>query len=670
MTRSVLTRTAAALTMAALSVGLPHCALADDATPHDLPADTLGEATVVTYRLPAAMTSALPVQRLDTLALMRRGVTDIGDALRRFAGVNLRDYGGAGGLKSVSVRGLGAAHTVVSYDGLPVSDAQSGQIDMSRYSTDRLAGIGLEVADAAPILSPVRLLSAAQVVMWSAQPDTAATRVSAALRHGSFGTVSPAFTLSTPLSRRTALSVGGDFYYGRNDYPFTLENGVATSRERRVNSRMQSWNGEANLFTSLPGGTWLSKVSYYNNHRRLPGAVTYYTNANNERQQEQTALAQTLWRQAFGRWGFMAGAKFNFQENRYTNISGEYPGGRLEQFYWQREWYATAGASYTVGNLNLSYAVDAAHQALNSNLTTDADVARISLLQALSVRYALGPVTATARLAAHVYDNHSDDGESAQDAQRLTPMFSLAWAAVRSHHLQLNARAFYQELFRAPTFTESYYYHLGSQDLKPELTRQVGAGVTLFFTDATAWWRSTSLTVDGYFNRVSDRIMSIPYTLYVWRTTNLGKVETAGLDVTLESHFCPAEGHELILSANHSIQSATDKSNPAVSTYGQQLAYTPLHSGTVSLAWENPWVNFVAHTAYASSRWSNNEHLATTGLPGYGETGFGLYRAFGLRHVRIEARADLLNAFDKQYAIIRRYPMPGRAYRLSLKLTW
>ena len=70
------------------------------ATGHALPSDTLRrtlrEATVSTDRLPVSVAYATPVQALDTAAFRRRGVTDMADALRRFAGVNLRDYGGAG----------------------------------------------------------------------------------------------------------------------------------------------------------------------------------------------------------------------------------------------------------------------------------------------------------------------------------------------------------------------------------------------------------------------------------------------------------------------------------------------------------------------------------------------------------------------------------------------
>ena len=54
------------------------------------------------------MMSTSPVQMLSKSQLVRQGVTDIADALRRFSGVNVKDYGGAGGMKTVSVRSLGS----------------------------------------------------------------------------------------------------------------------------------------------------------------------------------------------------------------------------------------------------------------------------------------------------------------------------------------------------------------------------------------------------------------------------------------------------------------------------------------------------------------------------------------------------------------------------------
>ncbi|MDE6504168.1 MAG: TonB-dependent receptor, partial [Muribaculaceae bacterium] len=55
-------------------------------------------------------------------------------------------------------------------------------------------------------------------------------------------------------------------------------------------------------------------------------------------------------------------------------------------------------------------------------------------------------------------------------------------------------------------------------------------------------------------------------------------------------------------------------------------------------------------------------------LPGYFEAGLTLWRRFALRcGSTIEVRGDIINLFDKQYAVIARYPMPGRSWMFAVK---
>ena len=84
-------------------LSLLNVCLADaqgDSIVYDLPrVDVVGENDA---------TSAVPVQRIDREKMVRFGVHSLSDALRHFAGITVRDYGGAGGMKTVSVRGIGA----------------------------------------------------------------------------------------------------------------------------------------------------------------------------------------------------------------------------------------------------------------------------------------------------------------------------------------------------------------------------------------------------------------------------------------------------------------------------------------------------------------------------------------------------------------------------------
>ena len=85
------------------------------------------------------------LQIMDRAGIDRLGVQDLSEAVKRFSGVTVQDYGGIGGLKTVSVRSLGAKHTAVSYDGVTITDAQSGQVDISRFSLDNVEMVSLSL---------------------------------------------------------------------------------------------------------------------------------------------------------------------------------------------------------------------------------------------------------------------------------------------------------------------------------------------------------------------------------------------------------------------------------------------------------------------------------------------------------------------------------------------
>mgnify|MGYP002624503116 CR=1 FL=1 len=76
------------------------------------------------------MPQRIGLERLST-------VSGLPEAVRRFSGVQIRDYGGVGGLKTVNVRSLGSEHTGVFLDGFEIDNAQNMQVDLGRFQTDR-----------------------------------------------------------------------------------------------------------------------------------------------------------------------------------------------------------------------------------------------------------------------------------------------------------------------------------------------------------------------------------------------------------------------------------------------------------------------------------------------------------------------------------------------------
>ena len=143
----------------------------------------------------SSVLSTTLVQSLDASTLRLLGVSDVADAVKRMAGVYVRDYGGIGGMKTVSLHSLGAAHTSVVYDGVSLSNTQAGQIDIARYNADNLDNVSVSIGEEHDLMASARQYASAGVLsMRSEQPRFDAGK-DYALRFrvegGSFGFVTP-----------------------------------------------------------------------------------------------------------------------------------------------------------------------------------------------------------------------------------------------------------------------------------------------------------------------------------------------------------------------------------------------------------------------------------------------------------------------------------------------
>ena len=117
--------------------------------------------------VPVQMLSGEKLRSLGTHStgekLRSLGTHSIADAIRYFSGVQIKDFGGIGGLKSINVRSLGSQHVGVFYDGVELGNAQNGIVDLGRFSLDNMESVSLyngqksaTLARRAPPSSPPR----------------------------------------------------------------------------------------------------------------------------------------------------------------------------------------------------------------------------------------------------------------------------------------------------------------------------------------------------------------------------------------------------------------------------------------------------------------------------------------------------------------------------------
>ena len=614
-----------------------------------------------------AVTSTAPLHVLGREEMVGMGITDIADAMHRMPGINLRDYGGAGGMKTVSVRGFGSKHTGVSYDGVMLSDCQSGEIDLSRYSLDNVENLQLMVGDNDDIFIPARQAANASHLSINTirlPSNDLHPHFTGQVKFGSFGYVTPFLRYEQSVSPKLAFSLSGEYTYAENDYPFTLRNISVVTEERRVNSRMNSGHGELNVAWHPDSANRVSlKLYYYDNDRQLPGQVRYYTNLCEDRLRDRNFFAQLHWLSRLGSsLSLKTMAKFNWSASDYRDPL--MPNGFNDGAYWQRELYATASLLYApTEHLSFDYSADYSFNNLNSSLKTDVRPYRHTVLQSFTAKYAGRRLTVMARLLWSLYLNDSRNGESARNMRRLSPSLSLSYRLVNNYDFFV--RVSYKNIFRAPTFNENYYFHYGNPDLQPEATDQFNLGLTWqhhFGSHTTA-----RITADGYVNHVKDKIVAMPHNMFVWTCVNIERVKSYGADFTLKFSHRFNGRHAVTADAGYSHIIAENRADSESSDYGKQLAYTPRNSASFSIGYENPWVSLSFHGYGISSRWANNEHYRGTEIDGFWDFGITAWHDFRLARHNLHVRLDLKNLFGKQYEIVSFYPMPRRNYLVTIK---
>jgi outer membrane receptor protein involved in Fe transport len=123
-----------------------------------------------------------------------------------------------------------------------------------------------------------------------------------------------------------------------------------------------------------------------------------------------------------------------------------------------------------------------------------------------------------------------------------------------------------------------------------------------------------------------------------------------------------------MLAANYSFQYAVDVTDSSAKNYRHQLPYTPRHSGSFTMSIENPVVNVSYLLSAVGKRYMLPQNTQRNLMEGYLEHGVSLNRRFTFGGVGVRMQADFINIANRQYEVIKNYPMPGFQWRLSARV--
>lgn len=595
-----------------------------------------------------------PVTTISGSDLKQTGAAQVGEVLSFVPGVFIRNYGGLGGLKTVSLRGTSAAQTTVLLDGVRLNSSQNGLVDLSALPTGIVEDIEVVRGGESALFGASSVGGAINIRTISFR-NKMAVGVQSSI--GSFGETGVGGTIRFPVDS-TMILFTGDYQSSRGEYPFSFNQFGATSIIRRHNGDFRNISGVLGLATQIGEWQWRGHIITRSAERGTPGAVVQGSiEAEQARLAEDDLLTILHTERSFtGTVSFSATATGRYNQFRYSDPGASVFGARgVDETFYARDatlntrlqvlaWSQINELQAEVGLAELRGAM------LQPGVGSAVYRRTVALAGRMERSVTLGEQEFVAQTALRL-DHYSDAGTA------VSPMLATSW---RPYDLPVTILAQWAYNFRPPSFNELYYLNFGTADLKPERSHSFNAGVRWNVT------KQLDVNVHTFHIYTADKIVALPVSPATWSARTVGAVKNYGMEVTasgsLLSDLIRFNGAgTLQQSINHSGNPATD---------GKDIAYVPrlLLSGLVAVHGES--VETGVQVLYTGERYSLDGNSADALLPGFTTVGVFAGVSFGIGSLQVDTRLFCENILDEQYSVIRNYPMPGRSFRGKVEVRY
>ncbi|WP_316798415.1 TonB-dependent receptor plug domain-containing protein [Pedobacter frigidisoli] len=620
--------------------------------------------------------SASPAQVIGGEALQRLNSFSVADALRYFSGIQLKDYGGVGGLKTVNVRSLGSNHTTVFYDGVQMGNAQNGQVDLGRFSLDNMEEVSLYNGQKSEILQPAKAFSSASsIYMRSRQPQLAGDEMSQvrwSLKGGSFGLINPSVLYDQKITNHTALSLSTEWVKANGEYRFRYTNGVYDTTARRNNTDINAFRAELGFAGVLKdSSSWSAKVYAYSSERGLPGAIVANRFDYHQRQWDRNFFIQGHFQSNENKtYAWMVNAKYANDYLRYLDPDFVTLDGFQDNRFRQQEIYLSGASRYFISpGWGVSLSADYQWNGLDANLYRFTYPTRHTVLAALASEFKLNDFSFQASLLGTFVFDRVKVYSSAGDKQEFSPTLMATYHPFGSKKLMF--RAFYKNIFRLPTFNDLYYTFIGNALLRPEFTDQYNLGFTYTLKPANVALVSFALQADAYYNEVKDKIVAVPSAnLYRWTMYNIGKVAVKGVETNIQTVWRIAQNLVVNASISYTFQQARDVTDGEI--YPFNIPYVPVHSGSFvcSLDWKRLEFNYsYIYSGYRYNQLSTANNAVYNYMQPWYTHDAGLGYGIKISGRPVKMNLEVNNIFNQDREMIANFPMPRRFYRFKISFT-
>lgn len=568
----------------------------------------------------------------------------LSDLLEKNSSLSIKNYG-TGGLATSSFRGMGANHTRVFWEGIPVNSPTTGQVDFSLLPVSFASRV-IIYHGAAPTNSGSG--GPGGSVVLSSMPDWKnGSLINFVQQIGSFGLVTNNLSLVTGNSKWQMVTNAFTRVAQNNfPYPDRVSGPETVIMNRRHNSFfMKGLNNE--LFLKKGKNIISAKVWYNTADRELPGPIVSGLNSEENQYDEQFRAAIILKNYSMP---VVTGFKAAFT-NDYIFYSNPIAG--IESATTGRSLFFSSSAEKNIGvSSKIRVEISDRYGSVNS-LNHDGYRSQNNLVTRAEYSFSRGESIAILLL-----------GEINSAGTRIySPLPSIGVDLRLGSGGRLFLKANAGKSMTIPTLNDLYWVPGGNPDLENETG--YNSEISLEFRDKKKYGITATGDFTLYYSGLKNMIKWLPGEYSIWSPRNIAEVRSFGSEIDASLSYNGNIGlftSQLSYSYNRVMnmeRSALDDASA-----GKQLIYVPMHQAYIKLEYSGKIFGAGWFTDYTGLRYTatdNSQYLSA-----YLVSDLEFSCQLRIKGNYFRTSFVVQNIFNSYYEQVAYYPLPGRNYRLSV----
>jgi outer membrane cobalamin receptor len=594
------------------------------------------------YQLPGYKT-----ERIDSAILENYSQLTLADLLEENLNISVKSYG-MGGAATAALRGTGAGHTQIAWNGIDLSNPMLGQFDLSLITPGLTDGIAVYYSGASMLINNGGI---GGIINLLTCPDwDEGTNISVSSSAGSFGHYSGLMKIKMGTRRfqsgtKVFLQASENNFRYLDDYSFQepLWQTRQHNQERNSALMQEFYLRGANSVTS-------ARIWYQSTDRNLPASLLTQQTRSGEEQKDEAVRSMINYHFFSGETDFnLTGAWLRNRLN-YSNRLASIESRNLSDAFTLK----MSGYKDVSGSARLGFTLEENMNVINTN--NYAGTARRNKASATAfLDYKITSLLTSVMLIREIMDKD----------RLIAPDFSTAVQMKLSSRKDYYIKASISRNSKLPGMNDLYWIPGGNPDLRNEYSFNYELSYSMHENLLPGVGINYGLTV--YNNNIRDMIQWSPGQFSYWTADNIKNVNTYGLETSLSIKYKTGKlstelksGYSLTKAEN----AGPESGNSILS--GSQLVYIPVNKANASLG-------FKYGKLYASwiSNFTGKRFITTDNsryLPGYFINNVYTGIKYDLKQISVLTEMGIENVFDVYYQAIAYYPLPGRFYTLKILL--